>query len=62
MTDAEKAMVKEMMHEAVDKFMPALIQAEEGRLPVNYQGLVSLVLTPLLPQLQAYLDGKIDAM
>lgn len=60
MNDAEKALLKKIGHEFFDVNLPALLDAEELRLPVAYQGMVKIIVGALLPQLIAAMDAKID--
>lgn len=62
MTAAEVSVVKAALHALVDGELPALIAAEEAKLPVLYQGVVTAVSSALVPQLVALLDAKIDAL
>lgn len=61
MTDAEKAMLKEKAHEFFDKDVPALIDIEEARLPVMYQGMVKMIVAAVLPAMIQAMDAKVDA-
>ena len=62
MTQAEAAVLKQELHDLVDKELPALIAAEEARLPVAYSALVSAVTSAILPSLITMIDAKIDAI
>ena len=62
MSPAEAAVVKSALKVVVDQELPALISAEEARLPAAYQPLVGAVVSALFPKLQALLDAKIDAI
>lgn len=66
MTDTEKtavvAAIEGLRKNLVDTFLPQLIAAEEAKLPATYGGIVSMILTPLVPQLTAFLDAEIAAV
>lgn len=62
MLDAEKAVLKATLKAIVDSELPAIVAAEEQRLPALYQPLVGAVVAATLPQLIAILDAKIAAM
>ena len=62
MTAAEVAIVKALLHEVVDQELPALVQAEEAKLPAAYVPIVQAVSTALMPALVALIDAKIDAI
>lgn len=58
MNAAELAILKDI----VDKELPALIAAEEGRLPLAYQPLVAAVVGAIVPGLMAKLDAALAAI
>lgn len=62
MSIEEKILLKVALKEGVDVLLPKLIAAEEARLPVGYQALVSAVVAAVLPGLQKALDEKIDSI
>lgn len=62
MSDAEKAIVKAVLLELADVELPAILAAEEAKLPAAYQPLVVAISSALMPSLKAFLDAKIAAI
>ena len=62
MTAEAKAAVKALLRDFADVELPKIISAEEARLPVYAQPLVAGIVTATYPQVQAFLDAKIDAI
>lgn len=59
---AAKEAVKSLLSDLMDKEIPALIAAEEAKLPAAYAAVVTVVTAALMPQLKALVDAKIAAI
>lgn len=62
MTQAETDIVKALLREVADKDLPAIIQAEEQKLPASYAPLVQAVTAAVMPELIKAIDAKIDSI
>lgn len=58
MNAAEFAILKDI----VDKELPALIVAEEAKLPAAYAPIVGAVVASIMPELMKILDAKLDSI
>lgn len=62
LTVEEKDLLKKMAHDFFDQDVPALVDAEEKRIPEMYQGMVKMVVSAMLPAFIKSMDDKIDSL
>lgn len=57
-----KVAIKALLKDVADVEIPAIVAAEEAKLPLAYQGIAALGFGAVYPLVQKALDSRIDAL